>query len=70
MGRISTKLKNRFTVWSPQYRQEMGKLKKTFPVPKDVNDVQSLVAQGYDPLHAVYIAVQNIASVSGCRRGR
>ena len=41
----------------------MGKLKKSFHVPKDVHDVQSLVAQGYDPLHAVYIAVQNITSV-------
>ena len=41
----------------------MGKLKKSFPVPKDVRDVESLVAQGYDPLHAVYIAVQNITSV-------
>ena len=27
--------------------------------------MQSLVAQGYDPLHAVYIAVQNITSVFG-----
>ncbi len=63
MGRISTKLKGRFAVWSRQYRQEMGKLKKSFPVPKDIHDVQSLVAQGYDPLHAVYIAVQNITSV-------
>jgi hypothetical protein len=63
MGRISTKLKGRFAVWSRQYRQEMGKLKKSFPVPKDVHDVQSLVAQGHDPLHAVYIAVQNITSV-------
>jgi hypothetical protein len=48
MGRISTKLKGRFAVWSRQYRQEMGKLKKSFPVPKDVHDVQSLVAQGHD----------------------
>jgi len=63
MGRISTKLKGRFAVWSRQYRQEMGKLKKLFPVPKDVHDLQSLVTQGYDPLHAIYVAVQNIASV-------
>lgn len=38
-------------------------MKKSFPMPKDIHDVQSLVAQGYDPLHAVYIAVQNITSV-------
>ncbi len=63
MGRISKKLGARFKVWSSQYRKEIGKLRKSFPIPKDVHDVQSLVAQGYDPLHAIYIAVQNIASV-------
>ena len=63
MGRISKKLGTRFASWASQYRQQMGKLKKSFPVPKDVHDVQSLVAQGYDPLHAVYVAVQNITSV-------
>ena len=63
MGRISKKLGARFRVWVGQYRQQLGKLKKSFPIPKDVHDVQSLVAQGYDPLHAVYIAVQNITSV-------
>ncbi len=41
----------------------MAKLKKSFPLSKDVHDVQSLVAQGHDPLHAVYVAVQNIMSV-------
>ena len=63
MGRISKKLQTKFAAWASQYRQQMGKLKKSFPVPKDVHDVQSLVAEGYDPLHAVYIAVQNITSV-------
>ena len=63
MGRISKKLGARFKVWAGQYRQEMGKLKKSVPIPKDVHDVQSLVAQGHDPLHAIYIAVQNITSV-------
>ena len=41
----------------------MGKLKKSFHVPEDVHDVQSFVAEGYDPLHAVYIGVQTITSV-------
>jgi hypothetical protein len=49
MGRISKKLGTQFKVWVSQYRQEMGKLKKSFPVPKDVHDVQSLVAQGCRP---------------------
>ena len=63
MGRISKKLGTRFKVWASQYRQQLAKLKKSLPLPKGVHDVQSLVTQGYDPLHAVYIAVQNIASV-------
>ncbi len=63
MGRISKKLGARFTVWAGQYRQQMGKLKKSVPIPKDVHDVKSLVAQGHDPLHAIYAAVQNITSV-------
>ena len=63
MGRISKKLKARLSSWESRYRQQMGKLKKSFPIPKDVHDVQSLVSRGYDPLHAVYIAVQNITSV-------
>jgi hypothetical protein len=32
MGRTSMKLKGRFAVWSRQYRQEMGKLRKSFYV--------------------------------------
>ena len=63
MGRISKKLGARFNVWARQYHKQMAKLKKSFPVPKDVRDVESLVAQGFDPLHAVYVAVQNITSV-------
>ena len=63
MGRISKKLAVRCKSWVNEYRREMVKFKKSFPVPKDVHDVQSLVAQGYDPLHAIYIAVQNITSV-------
>ncbi|MGO9109672.1 MAG: hypothetical protein ACLP9L_10600 [Thermoguttaceae bacterium] len=63
MGRISKKLGARFKVWASQYRQQMGKLKKSVPIPKDVHDVKSMVAQGYDPLHAIYASVQNISSV-------
>ena len=32
-------------------------------IPKDVRDVETLVKDGHDPLHSVYISVQNIASV-------
>src|SRR5271157_4390927 len=63
MGRISKKLKTNFKTWGSQLRKEMAKAKKSFYIPKNVHDVQPLVDEGYDPLHAVYIAVQNTASV-------
>jgi hypothetical protein len=59
MGAISKKLGRRFAKWSGQFRQSA----KTVPIPKDVRDVGTLVKDGYDPLHAVYISVQNITSV-------
>ncbi len=59
MGQISKKLARRFTRWSGQFRQQA----KTIPIPKDVHDVETLVKDGHDPLHAIYISVQNITSV-------
>lgn len=59
MGQISKKLARRFTRWGGQFRQQA----KTIPIPKDVRDVGTLVKDGHDPLHAVYISVQNITSV-------
>ena len=59
MGQISKKLAGRFTKWSGRFRQEA----RTVPVPKDVRDIETLVKDGHDPLHAVYISVQNITSV-------
>jgi len=63
MGRISKKLKAGFKTWGRQFHQEMAKVKKSFHIPKNIHDVQPLVKEGYDPLHAVYIAVQNTTSV-------
>ncbi len=59
MGPIGEKLARRFDKWSKRFWREA----KTIPVPKDVHDVETLVQSGYDPLHALYISVQNIASV-------
>ena len=63
MGKISKKLKTSFKIWGSQFRKEMAKVKKTFYIPKTVHDVQPLVKEGYDPLHSVYIALQNTTSV-------
>lgn len=59
MGQISKKLIRRFNRWSGRFRQGV----KTAPIPEDVHDTKQLVEKGHDPLHAVYISVQNIASV-------
>ena len=59
MGPISKKLARRFTKWSDQFRQEA----RTVHIPKDVRDVETLVKDGHDPLHAVCISVQDITSV-------
>ena len=61
MGPTSKKLNTRFNRWGGKFRQQMKR--EPIPLPKDVHDVQSLVARGHDPLHAVYISVQNITSV-------
>ncbi len=59
MGQISQKLTRRFAKWSGQFRQAV----RTGSVPKDVRDVETLVKKGHAPLHAAYIAVQNLTSV-------
>jgi hypothetical protein len=59
MGPISEKLARRFDKWSKRFQRQV----KTVPIPKDVRDVKTLVRDGYDPLHALYISVQNVTSV-------
>ena len=63
MGSISKKLTTNFKTWGSQFRKDMAKARKSFYIPKTVHDLQPLVENGYDPLHAVYIAVQNTTSV-------
>ena len=63
MGRISKKLKTNFKTWGGHFRREMAKARKSFHIPKNVHDVKPLAEEGYDPLHSVYIAVQNTTSV-------
>ena len=59
MGPTSKMLIRRFAKWNRQFQHVAGYL----PIPKDVRDVEKLVKEGHDPLHAVYISVQNIMSV-------
>ena len=59
MGQISEKLARRFNKWRGQFRRQA----RTVHIPRDVRDVETLVKDGHDPLHALYLSVQNIASV-------
>ena len=61
MGPTSKKLNTRFNRWGGKFRQQMKR--EPIPLPKDVHDVKSLITLGHDPLHAVYVSVQNITSV-------
>lgn len=63
MGKISKKLKTSFKTWGSQFRKGMVRARKAFHIPKNVQDVQPLAEEGYDPLHSVYISVQVITSV-------
>ena len=63
MGPTSTKLKARFAKWANQYKQQTRKMAKSIPTIGDVPDLESLTKKGHDPLHSVYITVQNLTSV-------
>ena len=63
MGQVSKKLQARFGKVAgkvkAQIEQEVGPPR----LPKGVKDVPSLVKEGHDPIHSVYVHVQNITSV-------
>lgn len=64
MGQVSRKLANRFRK-SRRFDQQLRKQAKqdAVRIPKDVKSLQQLVEhEGYDPLHAAYIAAQNLTA--------
>jgi hypothetical protein len=63
MGTISTKLASRFR----KARRHLGDLRRQAAadfaqVPRDVMSVQTLVCSGHEPIHATYVAAQNLTS--------
>jgi hypothetical protein len=64
MGKVSRKLANRLS----RNRKLVGELRRhvnkdTAPTAKDVRSVEQLIEEdGYDPLHAAYLAAQNLTS--------
>ena len=64
MGKISQKLANRFRK-SRKLTERLGRQvrEEAGPVAKDVKSIQQLIEEeGHDPLHAAYVAAQNITS--------
>jgi hypothetical protein len=63
MGQVSKKLRSRFGKLAgkvkAQIEQEVGPAR----LPNGVKDVPTLVKEGHDPIHAVYIHVQNVTAV-------
>jgi hypothetical protein len=60
-GSISKKLASRFG----KAKKQVGDLRRQAAtdfaqVPKNLKSVEGLVRSGYDPLHAAYIAAQNL----------
>src|SRR3954467_10226709 len=63
MGVISTKLASRFR----KAKRQLGDLRRQAAadfaqVPRDVKSVQTLVRSGHNPIHAAYVAAQNLTS--------
>ena len=63
MGQVSKKLRNRFGKLASRVKQQMAKEVAPLRPPKGVKDVPTLVKEGHDPIHSVYVHVQNITSV-------
>ena len=62
MGDIGSKLRSRFRTWNRVLQQEMKR--EQFHVPKNLDEAQAGgVAQGLDPLHAIYVSVQSLADL-------
>ena len=65
MGQISRKLAARFAnsgKYRRPIREEAKRIRESTRIPTDVKDIEQLVKEGLDPLHAAYVAVQNFTS--------
>lgn len=63
MGRISNKLRSRFGVLAKRIKRQIARELASPHIPKGVKDIPELVKMGHDPVHAVYVHVQNLTSV-------
>ena len=62
MGQISKRLARDFRDAGRQFKHQPAAMQKMAVGAKGVRNVQQLLGEGYDPLHAAYISAQNIAS--------
>ena len=63
MGQVSKRLRARFGKVARKVKQQIAQEVGPTRLPKDVKDIPSLVKAGHDPIHSVYVHVQNITSV-------
>lgn len=62
MSKISSKLASEFDTFLGDFRRRNLPAEPRFQDLDGVHDVEGLVEQGYDPNHATYIWIQNLAS--------
>jgi hypothetical protein len=63
MGQISKKLRGRFAKFAGRVKRRIAQEVEPIHLPQGVKDILTLVKDGHDPIHSVYIHVQNITSV-------
>ncbi len=65
MGQISRKLAARFRdsgKYRKAIREQAKQIRESHQIPTDLNSIDQLVKQGFDPLHAAYVSIQNFVA--------
>jgi hypothetical protein len=63
MGQVSKDLRSRFGKLASRVKRQLAKDVAPLRRPTGVKGVPTLVKEGHDPIHSVYVHVQNITSV-------
>ncbi len=63
MGQISKKLRSRFGRLARTIKDQVAREVAPLRPSKGMKDIPALVKEGHDPIHSVYIHVQNITSI-------
>lgn len=62
MGHISQRLHRKLASKASSSPRKTPKRRRGEPLPADVKDIETLIEEGLDPVHAAYVSVQHITS--------